>query len=126
MSYVTGSSIQWGSDHRITSYELIEIHYLLFWISCHSIWPISHLHTIPIKRCVFLYALVTDAPMSFPHLFIRSLVEVYRSSSSAHALFIPVFIHWILLRLGLDEFSVFESVHVIAPTSATFHRQRAA
>ena len=37
MSYLTRSSIQWGSDPRITSHELTEIHYLFFQISCHSI-----------------------------------------------------------------------------------------
>ena len=70
MSYLTGSSIQCGFDPQITSYKLTEIHYLFFRISCHSIWPISHLHTIPLERCAFLYTLVTDAPISFPHLFI--------------------------------------------------------
>ena len=54
MSYLTGTSIQWATDPQITSHELAEIHYLFFWISCHSIWPISHLHTIPIERCAFL------------------------------------------------------------------------
>ena len=93
MSYITGTSIQWGSNPRITSHELTEIHYLFFQISCHFIWPISHLHTIPLERCAFLYALITNAPMSFPHLFLRSLVKVYRSSSSSHALFFLVFIH---------------------------------
>ena len=43
MSYLTGTSIQWDIHPHITSHELTEIHYLLFWISCHSIWPISHL-----------------------------------------------------------------------------------
>ena len=102
MSYLTGSSIQWASDPQITSHELTEIHYLFFRISCHSICPISHLHTIPIERCAFLYAPVTDAPMSFPYLFIRSLVEVHKSSSSAYALFFPIFIHLILLHGYLD------------------------
>ena len=37
MSYLTGTSIQWGIDPRITSHELIEIHYLFFRISCHFI-----------------------------------------------------------------------------------------
>ena len=37
MSYLIGTSIQWGIDPRITSHELIEIHYLFFRISCHSI-----------------------------------------------------------------------------------------
>ena len=75
MSYITGSSIQWGSDPRITSLELTEI----FRIACHSLWPISHFHTIPLERCVFLYAFVSRASISFPHLFIRSLNEVHRS-----------------------------------------------
>ena len=34
MSYITGSSIQWGSDPRITTTKLIEIHYLFFRIDC--------------------------------------------------------------------------------------------
>ena len=37
MSYLIGTSIQWGIDPRITSHELTEIHYLFFRISCHSI-----------------------------------------------------------------------------------------
>ena len=37
MSFITGTSIQWGFDPWITSHKLIEIHYLFFWISCHSI-----------------------------------------------------------------------------------------
>ena len=126
MSYLTGTSIQWGTDPRITFHELIEIHYLFFRISCHSIWPISHLHTIPIERCAFLYAFMTDVPMSFPTFLICSLVEVHRSSSTAHGLFFPIFIHWILLHLGLDEFLASEPVHIIAPIGATFLRQRAA
>ena len=69
MSYITDTSIQWGTDPRVTSHELTELNYLFFRISCHFIWPISHLHTISIERCAFLYALVTDAPMSFPTLF---------------------------------------------------------
>ena len=75
---------------------------------------------------MFLYALVTDAPMSFPTLFIRSLVEVHRGSAKSHGLFFPVFIHRILLDLGLEDFPAFEPVHIIAPIGATFLRQRAA
>ena len=52
--------------------------------------------------------------------------EVHRSSSTTHALFFPVFIHRILLHLGLVEFSVSEPVHIIAPMDATFLRQRVA
>ena len=126
MSYLTGTSIQWGTDLQITFHELPKIHYLFFQISCHSIWPISHLHTIPIERCAFLYALVTDAFISFPTLFTQSLVEVPRSRSTAHGLFFPVFIHRILLNLGLEDFLAFEPVHIIAPIGATFLKQRAA
>ena len=126
MSFITGTSIQWGSNPRITSHELTETNYLFFRISCHSIWPISHLHTIPLERCAFLYALVSDAPMSFPHLFILSLIEVHRSSSTAHALFFSIFIHRILLHLGLMEFPASEPIHIIALMGATFLRQRVA
>lgn len=73
-----------------------------------------------------MYALVTDAPISFPHLFLRSLNEVYRSSSSSHALVHPIFIHRILLYLDLSGFPSFEPAHVIAPIGASFLRQRAA
>ena len=69
-----------------------------------------------------MYALVTDASMSFSHLFIGSLIKVHRSSSTAHGLFFPVFIHRILLHLGLKEFPVSEHVHIIAPIGATFLR----
>ena len=70
--------------------------------------------------------LVTNALMSFPYLFIRSLVEVHRSSSSAHALFFPVFIHRILLHLGLDEFPASEPVHIITLIGTTFLWQKSA
>ena len=69
---------------------------------------------------------MTDALMSFPTLLICSLVEVHRSSSTAHGLFFPVFIHHILLHLGLDEFLISEPVHIIAPIGVTFLRQRVA
>ena len=49
MSYITRSSIQWGFDPRITFAKLTEIAYLFFRIACHSLWPISHLHTIPLE-----------------------------------------------------------------------------
>ena len=49
MAYITGSSIQWGSEPWITFAELIETAYLFFRIACHSLWPISHFHTIPLE-----------------------------------------------------------------------------
>lgn len=73
-----------------------------------------------------MYALVTNAHISFPTLFIRSLVKVHMSNSTAHGLFFPVFIHRILLHLGLEDFPASEPIHIIAPIGATFLRQRAA
>ena len=126
MSHITGSSIQWGSDPRITSFALSETTYLFLRVACHSLWPISHLHTIPLERCVFLYAFMSGASISFPHLFLRSLNEVHRSSAIGYALIYPIFIHRILLFLGLDDFPASEPVHVIGPLGATFLRQKAA
>ena len=75
---------------------------------------------------MFLYAFASVASISFPHLFLRSLNEVHRSSAVGHVLIHPIFIHRILLYLGLDGFPSSEPVHVIAPIGATFLRQRAA
>ena len=126
MSHITGSSIQWGSDPRITSSGLSETAYLFLRVACHSLWPISHLHTIPLKRCVFLFAFMSGASISFPHLFLRSLNEVHRSSAIRHALIYPILIHRILLFLGLADFPASEPVHVVGPLGTTFLRQRAA
>ena len=73
-----------------------------------------------------MYAFVSRASISFPHLFLRSLNEVHRSSAIGHALIHPIFIHRILLYLGLDGFPSGEPVHVIVPIGATFLHQRAA
>ena len=73
---------------------------------------------------MFLYAFVSGASISFPHLFLHSLNEVYRNSTVAHTIIHPIFIHRILLFLGLDDFHAGEPVHIIAPISATFLRQR--
>ena len=64
--------------------------------------------------------------ISFPHLFLRSLNEVHRSSVVGHALLHPIFIHRILLFLGLDGFPSGQPVHVVAPIGATFLRQKVA
>ena len=70
---------------------------------------------------MFLYAFISGASISFPHLFLRSLNEVHRSSAVGHAFIHPIFIHRILLFLGLDGFPSGEPVHVVAPIGATFH-----
>ena len=68
---------------------------------------------------------MSGASISFPHLFLRSLNEVHRSSVIGHALILPIFIQRILLFLGLADFSSGKLVHVVTPLGATFLRQRA-
>ena len=75
---------------------------------------------------MFLYAFMSGASISFPHLFLRSLNKVHRSSAVRHALIYPIFIHRILLFLGLADFPSSEPVHVVGPLGATFLPQRAA
>ena len=75
---------------------------------------------------MFLYAFMSGASISFPHLFLRSLNEVHKSSAIGHALIHPIFIHRILLFLGLVDFPTSEPIHVVGPLGATFLRQRAA
>ena len=113
-------------DPRITSSALFETAYLFLRVACHSLWPISHLYTIHLKRYVFLYAFMFGASISFPHLFLCSLNEVHRSSAIGHALIYPIFIHRILLFLGLADFPSSEPIHVLGPLGATFLQQRAA
>ena len=74
---------------------------------------------------MFLYAFMSGASISFPHLFLHFLNEVHRSFAVRHALIHPIFIHKILWFLGLADFSAGETVHVVTPLGATFLRQRA-
>ena len=71
---------------------------------------------------MFLYAFMSDVSISFPHLFLHSLNEVHKSSAVGHALIHPIFIHRILLFLGLVDFPSGEFIHVVAPLGATFLR----
>ena len=57
MSYIIKSSIQWGSDPRITSVELTETTYLFFRIACHSLWP-SLLSDVCFCMLLFLVCLL--------------------------------------------------------------------
>ena len=75
---------------------------------------------------MFLYVFMSGASISFPHLFLRSLNEIHRSSAVGHALIYPIFIHRILLFLGLVDFSSSEPVHVVGPLGAISLRQMAA
>ena len=51
--------------------------------------------------------------------------EVHKSSAIGHALIHSIFIHRILLFLGLADFLAGEPVHVVGLLGATFLRQRA-
>ena len=82
-------------------------------------------HHLSGAMCVSLRFHV-GASISFPHLFLHSLNEVHRSSTIGYALIYPIFIHRILLFLGLADFPASEPVHVVGPLGATFLRQRAA
>ena len=126
MTLLCGRSVTWGSDPRINSSELTELNYIFFRIACHNIFPISHVHTIPIERCFFLYALVTDASICFPSLFIQTLTEAHRSKCKKHALFFPVFIYRVLNFLQLQNYPSLELIHITAPIGATFLKQRSA
>ena len=75
---------------------------------------------------MFLYAFMSGASINFLHSFLRSLNEVHRSSAVRHVLIHPIFIHRILLFLGLADFLSGEPVFVVAPLGATFLRQRVA
>ena len=87
-------------------------------ISCH----ISHVHTISIDRCAFLYALVTNDSICYPSLFIQTIVDISRSKSKGQKLFFPMYIYRILRFLGLSKFPLLELVLIIAPIGATFLR----
>ena len=65
MSLLYGHPVSWGLEPRINSGEFTKFNSFLQ-ITCHNFYPISHVHTIPIERCAFLYALITDGSMCFP------------------------------------------------------------
>ena len=71
--------------------------------------------------CVFV-RFCFGASISFPHLFLRSLNKVHRSYAVEHELIHPIFIHRILLFLGLSDFPSGEPVHVVTPLGAAFLR----
>ena len=73
MALRCGKPVTWGKEPRIHSCELTEFLDMLFRIVVHNIFPISHVHTIPIDRCVFTYALSTNGSICFPSLFIQTI-----------------------------------------------------
>ena len=126
MSLLCGCPILWGSEPRINSCEFTELNPLFLWITCHNIYPISHVHIVPIERCASLYAFITNGSMCFPSMFIQSIVDVYRSKSKGQKLFFPLFIFRILRYLEMSEFRHLELVHIMVPIGTTYLRQRQA
>ena len=126
MTLLCERSMTWGSDPRINSSELTELNYIFFRIACHNIFPVSHVHTIPIERCFLLYALLTDASICFPSLFYQMLVGAQRSKCKKHDLFFPVFIYRVLNFLGLENFPSLELIHITTLIGVTFLKQRSA
>ena len=105
----------------------IFIHRILLFLGLVDFLASEPIHVIgPLERCVFLYVFMSCASISFPHLFLHSLNEVHRSFAVGHVLIYPIFIHRILLFLGLVDFLASEPIHVVGPLGATFLRQRAA
>ena len=123
MSLLCGRPISWGIEPRINSCELTELNSLYLRISCHNIYHISHVHNVPIDRCIFLYALVTKGSICFPSMFIQTIVDIYISTSKAQKLFFPMYIYRILRFLGLSNFPPLKLVHITTPVRATFLRQ---
>ena len=112
MSLLCGRLVSWGFESRINSCEFTELNYLYLRISYHNIFPISHVHIVPIDRCAFLYALITDGSMCFPSLFIQNIVDIYRSKCKAKTLFFLVYIYRVLNFLGLSNFPPLELVRI--------------
>ena len=83
--------------------------------------PYHPSRTMCVFVCVYFWY-VYQFSSSVPSFFER----VHRSSAIGHALIYPIFIHWILLFLGLADFPSREPIHVVGPLGATFLRQRAA
>ena len=49
MSLLCGCPVSWGFEPRINSGEFTELNSLCLRITCHNIYPISHVHIVPIE-----------------------------------------------------------------------------
>ena len=104
MSLLCGRPVSWGTEPRINSCKFTELNSLYLRISCHSIYAISHVHTIPINRCAF-YML----------LLLMSLGVLLKVRN-----------YGILRFSELSKFPPLELVHITASIEATYLRQRQA
>ena len=83
MSLLCRRHVSWGIEPRINSCEFTELNSLYLRNNYHNIYPISHVHIVPIGRCAYLYAFVTDGSMCFPSMFIQTIVDISRSKSKS-------------------------------------------
>ena len=94
MSLLCGKPVTWGTEPIIHSLELTEFHYMLFRIVVHNIFPIFHVHTIPIDRCVFVYSLRCGLDLEVSHLCFFSLFSLLRTGlGGQRLLFILLFMN---------------------------------
>ena len=59
-------------------------------------YGIDNVHTIPIDRCIFLYAFITGASIYLPSFLIQIIVEVHRNNARKQGLYFCVSILRIL------------------------------
>ena len=90
-----------------------KIFWSLFWYMnwSRTKYGIDNVHTIPIDRCIFLYALIIGASMCLLSLFIQKIVEVHRNNAKKQRFNFPVSILRILEYLESECPSSSELVH---------------
>ena len=122
MSLLCGRPVSWGSEPRINSFEFTELNSLYLRVTCHNIYPISHVHIVPIERCAFLYAFIIDGSMCFLYMLLQIIGDIYRRKNKSQKLFFPMFIFRILRSLDLSNFPLPELVHITSFIGATYLR----
>ena len=122
MSLLCGRPVSWGSEPRINSFEFTELNSLYLRVTCHNIYPISHVHIVPIERCAFLYAFIIDGSMCFLYMLLQIMGDIYRRKNKSQKLFFPMFIFRILRFLDLSDFPPLELVHITTLIGATYLR----
>ena len=76
MSLLCGRPVSWGFEPRINSFEFTKLNSLYLKITCHNIYPISHVYIVPIERSAFLYAFIADGSICFLSMFIQTIFNI--------------------------------------------------
>ena len=74
MSLLCGRPVSWGIEPRINSCELNELNSLYLRISCRNIYPISHVHNVPILGVLFFMLLLFMVLCIFPLCLFKTLL----------------------------------------------------